>query len=105
MRYKIVYISACLKGDTPILTEHGMVPIKDFNPCDRVWSDGEWRAVENLNRREWHGNLCQISADNCFEDTITTTDDHKFLVAPRKIDRHVPEHFGKKVLSFQYSKL
>lgn len=100
MRYKIVYISACLKGDTPILTEHGMVPIKDFNPCDRVWSDGEWRAVENLNRREWHGNLCQISADNCFEDTITTTDDHKFLVAPRKNRTARPGTFWKEGLEF-----
>lgn len=100
MRFKEVYVVACLKGDTPILTEHGMVPIKDFNPCDRVWSDGKWREVENLNRREWHGNLCQISADNCFEDTITTTDDHKFLVVPRKNSSARPGVFWKKGLDF-----
>lgn len=96
MRYREVYVCACLKGDTPILTEHGMVPIKDFDPCDRVWSDGKWREVENLNRREWHGNLCQISADNCFEDTITTTDDHKFLVIPRRNRSIRPGTFWKE---------
>lgn len=100
MRYKEIYVVACLKGDTPILTEHGMIPIKDFDPSERVWSDGEWRTVENLNRREWHGNLCQISADNCFEDTITTTDDHKFLVVPRKNDATRPGLFWRKGLDF-----
>lgn len=34
MRYQQVYVTACLKGDTPILTERGMVPIKDFDPYD-----------------------------------------------------------------------
>lgn len=100
MRYQQVYVTACLKGDTPILTERGMVPIKDFDPNDRVWSDGEWRAVENLNRREWHGNLCQISAENCFEDSIVTTDDHKFLTVSREKRSKRPGTFWKEGLSF-----
>ena len=36
-------------GDTPILTDHGIVKIKDFNANWRVMSNGEWREVENLN--------------------------------------------------------
>lgn len=100
MRYKEVYVCSCLKGNTPILTERGMVPIKDFNLCDRVWSDGEWHEVENLNRREWRGDLCQISADNCFEDTIITTDDHKFLTVRRKNRTTRPGTFWKEGLDF-----
>lgn len=81
MRFKEVYIVACLKGDTPILTEKGMMPIKDFDPNLRVWSNGKWQEVENLNIRDWNGNLVKISGSNCFEEDITVTDNHKFLVA------------------------
>lgn len=100
MRFKNVYVTACLKGDTPILTERGMVPIKDFNVNDKVWSDGRWRKVENLNRQNWNGNLVRLKADNCLEDTITITDDHKFLVIPRKKNTNRPGHFWKEGLEF-----
>lgn len=80
MRFKEVYVVACLKGDTPILTQRGLVPIKDFNPNDKVWSDGEWREVENLNKKEWHGDLVRICADHSFGRDIVVTDDHLFLV-------------------------
>lgn len=78
MRFKEVYVIACVKGDTPILTEKGMVPIKDFNPNDRVWSNGEWRYPENLNGRDWNDNLVKLFAEGCFEDEITVTDNHRF---------------------------
>lgn len=95
MKYKEVYITACLKGDTPILTEHGMMPIKEFNPNDKVWSDGAWRKVENLNIRDWHGQLVKLDAENCFEDKITVTDNHKFLVVKRKNNYSRPGSFWK----------
>ena len=83
MRYKEVYVVACVKGDTPVLTEMGMVPIRDVNPNDKVWSDGEWRQPENLNRQEWHGDLVRMFAEGCFEDEITVTDNHKFWTIRR----------------------
>ncbi len=80
MRFKEVYVVACLKGDTPILTQRGLVNIKDFDPNDKVWSDGQWREVENLNRKEWHGDLVRIRAAQSFGKDIVVTDDHMFLV-------------------------
>lgn len=80
MRFKEVYVVACLKGDTPILTQRGLVNIKDFDPNDKVWSDGQWREVENLNRKEWHGDLVRICAAQSFGKDIVVTDDHMFLV-------------------------
>lgn len=100
MRYREVYVVACLKGDTPILSERGMIPIKDFNPTDKVWSDGQWRQVENLNRKEWHGNLVKIQADNCFEEEITTTDDHMFLAVPRSNNSMRPGKFWKNGIDY-----
>ena len=100
MRYKDVYIVACLKGDTPILTEQGMIPIKNFNPNDRVWSNGAWREVENLNIKNWQGNLVRLDAENCFEDKITVTDNHKFLAVRRKNSTTRPGTFWKKGLDY-----
>ena len=100
MRYKEVYITACVKGDTPVLTEKGMVPIKDFNPNNRVWSDGKWRQPENLNRREWHGNLVKLFAESCFEDEVVVTDNHKFLTVPRFGDAARPGKMWKEGLEF-----
>jgi len=100
MKYKEVYISACLKPDTPVLTEYGMKPIKDINPNWKVWSDGQWREIENVNRCEWHGNLVKLDAENCFEDKITVTDNHKFLVVRRKNNTTRPGIFWKDGLQF-----
>ena len=100
MRYKEVYITACVKEDTPVLTEKGMVPIKDFNPNNRVWSDGKWRQPENLNRREWHGNLVKLFAESCFEDEVVVTDKHKFLSVPRFGDAARPGKMWKEGLEF-----
>ena len=100
MRYKEVYVTACLKGNTPILTEKGMIQIKDFNPNLKVWSDGDWRNVENLNIRHWNGELVRLSGENCFEDTITVTDNHKFLVVKRKNENSRPGKFWKEGLDF-----
>src|SRR5699024_10086099 len=100
MRYKEVFITACLKGNTPILTEKGMIQIKDFNPNLKVWSNGDWRNVENLNIRHWNGELVRLSGENCFEDTITVTDNHKFLVVKRKNENSRPGKFWKEGLDF-----
>lgn len=100
MRYKEVFITACLKGNTPILTEKGMIQIKDFNPNLKVWSNGDWRNVENLNIRNWNGELVRLSGENCFEDTITVTDNHKFLVVKRKNENSRPGKFWKEGLDF-----
>lgn len=100
MRYKEVYVVACVKGDSPVLTEMGMVPIKDVNPNDKVWSDGEWRQPENLNRKEWHGDLVKLFAEGCFEDEITVTDNHKFWAIKRDEDYTRPGKFWKDGLNF-----
>lgn len=100
MRYREVYVVACLKGDTPILTEKGMISIRDFNPNQRVWSDGQWRKVENFNRKEWTGNLVKIDADNCFEDKITVTDNHMFLAIPREKNYSRPGTFWEKGIEY-----
>ena len=47
-------------------------------------SNGKWCEVENLNIQNWNGKKIKLNADNCFYESIVTTDDHKFLAVPRK---------------------
>ena len=98
MRFKEVNVTACVNGDTPILTDHGIVKIKDFNANWRVMSNGEWREVENLNIQNWNGKKIKLNADNCFYESIVTTDDHKFLAIPRKESFSRPGKFWKEGL-------
>lgn len=98
MRYKQVYVTACVNGDTPVLTNHGIVKIKDFDVNWQVMSDGKWREVENLNIQNWNGKKIKINADNCFYEPIIVTDDHKFLAIPREKDYSRPGKFWKEGL-------
>lgn len=84
MRYRYHYCTACLTKDTPILTEKGMIPIQKVDVNKRVWTKDGWQYPLNLNIREWNNGFVKIVADNCFEEKITVTEDHRFLTVRRE---------------------
>lgn len=99
MRYKKVYITACLKPGTPVLTEYGMVPIEKVNPNWKIWTKDGWIQPENLNAQNWDGEYRKIFAQNCLEDNIEVTDNHRFYIVPRQNVNTRPGRFWKSGIS------
>ena len=100
MRFRLVYVTACLKKGTPVLTERGMVPIEQVNVNERVWTKDGWQYPENLNMRDWHSDFYKISAQNCLQEDITVTDNHCFYAVQRKNTETRPGRFWNKGLEF-----
>lgn len=100
MRFKTIYVTACLRAGTPVLTQYGMVPIEKVNPNWKIWTKDGWSKVENLNAHTWNGKPVRIKAQNCLEDEITVTDDHRFYCIPREKVSSRPGTFWKDGLSY-----
>jgi RHS repeat-associated protein len=70
----------CFIGDTQISTEHGLVPIKDIEVGDRVWSwnektgETELREVTAIFSRE----VAELVVINVGDGSFETTPDHPF---------------------------
>lgn len=79
MRFKEVYWVACLHPNTPILTEDGMVPIKDYDISRKVWTKDGWKLPLNKSARTHYGKFLRIDGAGCIEDNMIVTDNHKFL--------------------------
>ena len=100
LRYRYHYCTACLTKGTPILTEYGMMPIEQVSGDIRVWTKDGWQYPLNLNIREWDGDFISIEAENCFEQKIVTTNDHKFLAVRRNKNTTRAGTFWKEGLEF-----
>lgn len=79
MRYKEVYLVACVDGETPVLTEKGMVPIKDYELGTAVWTKDGWKYPINKNWHDYREEIVEISGTNSFCEDIRVTKDHQFL--------------------------
>ena len=100
LRYRYHYCTACLTKGTPVLTEYGMMPIEQISGDIRVWTKDGWQYPLNLNIREWNGDFVSIEGENCFEQKITTTNDHKFLAVHRDKNTTRAGTFWKEGLEF-----
>ena len=100
MRFQRVNVTACLAKGTPVLTEYGMVPIEQVNVNHRIWTKDGWQYPENLNMRDWRGSFYQISAQNCLQENIKVTDNHRFYTVQREKTTTRPGTFWKEGLDF-----
>lgn len=100
MRFRLVYVTACLVKGTPVLTEYGMVPIEQVDVNHRIWTKDGWQYPENLNMRDWRGSFYQISAQNCLQENIKVTDNHRFYTVQREKTTTRPGTFWKEGLDF-----
>lgn len=97
--------SNCFIGETKIITDKGIFPIKEIKVGDLVLSDdGEYHRVNDVMSREYHGDLYEIISPNLC-DKIICTPNHKFLTKDgwKRIDRcFAQKRSSKSIKSDQF---
>jgi intein/homing endonuclease len=81
MRSQDVYVEVwCFPGNTPVVTNNGILNIEDIKTSDVVLSeDGNFNNVVNIFERKYEGKLLHIKTTGLLD--IKTTPNHPFLVA------------------------
>jgi DNA polymerase III alpha subunit len=74
----IIVTSACFEKDTKVLTKNKTKNIQDVKSGDLVLThEGTWEKVIVPTKREYKGEMYNLSIEGCFEN-IKCTKDHKF---------------------------
>lgn len=79
---ELLIVDECFVGETPVMTECGIVPIKDVCVGDRVWSydiDNSSFSLKRVDRKieKTTATLCEVRLSN--GENIRCTPNHEFL--------------------------
>lgn len=87
MRFKEVYWTACVLGNTTVICNHKEKEIKDIQKGDYVLTHLGWRKVLNTDKFSYTGNSFTFYLNN--DKKITCTDDHLFLIKRKNFNNPI----------------